>query len=103
MAENEKNIPIEEEDFTEDNTLTLINEETGEEEHLELRARTVIDGGLYFALTPTDEATEDIFILKAREDGEDILFETIEDDEEYYKAEDVFNDMFFGEVDYDKE
>jgi hypothetical protein len=37
------------------------------------------------------------------EDGDDIILESIDDDDEFEKAEDYFNDLFFSEIDYDAE
>ena len=42
-------------------------------------------------------------ILRVSEDGDDILMESIEDDDEFEKVEEYFNDLFFSEVDYDEE
>ena len=66
-------------------------------------ARGEISGQLYYALEPADEESEEYVILKVFEDGDDIILETVDDDDEFEKAEDYFNDLFFGEVDYDEE
>ena len=100
MADMEKEFETEE---LESNIVTLTDEETGEEKDFELIARATIDEKLYFALIPTDdEDSEEYVILRATVDGEDILFETIEDDDEFDKVEDYFNDLLFSEVDYDE-
>ena len=39
-------------------------------------------------------------VYEADENGEDLLV-TIDDDDEFEKAEDYFNDLFFSEIDYD--
>ena len=98
MADLEKNIPDEE---LEDTVITLTDEETGEEVDFELYARATIDDKTYFALVPCDEESDEYVILRATEDGDDILFETIVDDDEFEKVEDYFNDLLFGDVDYD--
>ena len=92
------------EDFEEAQILPLTDEETGEVKKFILRARAVVDGKLYYALIPEDEAENDeCGILRVTEDGDDILLETIEDDDEFDKVRDVFDDMFFNEdVDYDE-
>ena len=41
-------------------------------------------------------------ILRVTEDGEDLLLESVDDDDEFERAEDYFNDLFFSEVDYDE-
>ena len=107
MAELEKNNmgeqPADEE--LEVEVITLTDEETGEEQDFELYARATIDDKTYFALIPCDEAEEDeveYVILRATEDGDDIIFETIVDDEEFDKVEDYFNDLLFNEINYDE-
>ena len=60
MAENEKNLPVEEEDLEEVDIITLTDEETGEEKEFELLARGEIGGELYFALVPANEESEEI-------------------------------------------
>ena len=100
MAELE-NKDLENEEL-ENNIITLTDEETGEELDFELYARATIDERIYFALVPCDEEADEYVILRATEDGEDIIFETIEDDDEFEKVEDYFNDLLFSEVDYDE-
>ena len=102
MNDNMENMTLD--DFEEAPVFTLTDEETKEEKDFTLLARAEIDGQLYFALEPTDEEENDEYvILKVSEDGDDILLETIEDDEEFEKAEDYFNDLFFSQIDYDEE
>ena len=101
MAENEKNLPVEEEDLEEVDIITLTDEETGEEKDFALIARAELDGQLYFALVPADEESDEYVILKVFEDGDDIILESIDDDDEFEKAEDYFNDLLFNEIDYD--
>ena len=84
-------------------TVTLTDEETGEEKDFELLARAELDGKLYFALVPADdEDAEEYVILSVEEDGDDLVLSSIEDDDEFDKVEDYFNDLFFSEVDYDE-
>lgn len=86
-----------------DNIITLTDEETGEEKDFELYARCTIDDNLYFALVPVDDDGDEYVILRATVDGDDMVFETIEDDDEFEKVEDYFNDLLFNEVDYDED
>ena len=103
MTDMEKNINEEVEEL-EEMVYTLTDEETGEELDFQLISRATIDEKLYFALIPAnDEECEEYVILRATVDGEDMLFETIEDDDEFEKVEDYFNDLLFSEVDYDEE
>lgn len=99
MAE-EKNLPLDDEEEVEIYTLT---DEDGTETEFELLASNVVDGVTYVALAPCDEDSEEYVILKIKtdENGEEI-FETIEDDDEFDKIADMFDDLLFGEEDYDK-
>lgn len=102
MADLEKN-NVEEivDEEMENNIVTLTDEETGEEQDFELYASAVIDDKLYYALVPVDEESDEYIILSASEDGEDIVFETIDDDEEFDKVAEYFDDLLFSDVDYD--
>ena len=103
MSDIEKNINDEEVDELGDIVYTLTDEETGEELDFQLIARAMIDEVLYFALVPADdEECEEYVILRVSEDGEDVILESIDDDDEFEKVEEYFNDLLFGEVDYDE-
>ena len=83
---------------------TLTDEDTGEEIDFQLIARATLDDVLYFALIPAeDEDADEYVILRVSEDGEDVILESIDDDDEFEKVEEYFNDLLFGEVDYDEE
>ena len=98
MDENKMN-----EELEEVPVFTLTDEETGEEEDFELLAEAVIEDKKYYALAPLNEEAEEYVILRVTEDGEDIILESIEDDDEFEKVEEYFNDLLFGEADYDQE
>ncbi len=101
MTDMEKNINEEVEEL-EEMVYTLTDEETGEELDFQLIARATIDEKLYFALIPAnDEECEEYVILRVTEDGEDLLLESIDDDDEFDKVEDYFNDLLFSDADYD--
>ena len=102
MADKEINFN-EEADELGDIIYTLTDEDTGEEVDFQLIARATIDDVLYFALVPADdEECEEYVILRVTEDGDDLILESIDDDDEFEKAEDYFNDLLFGEIDYDE-
>lgn len=102
MADFEKNNNEEIEELG-DIIYTLTDEETGEEIEFQLIARATLDDILYFALVPAnDPECEEYYILRVSEDGEDVLLESIEDDDEFEKVEEYFNDLLFGDVDYDE-
>ena len=99
MTDFEKN---NNEELEESPVFTLTDEETGEECDFELLARATIDDNLYFALVPAgDEEAEEYVILRVTEDGDDMILESVDDDDEFEKVEEYFNDLFFNEVDYD--
>jgi hypothetical protein len=89
------------EELEEAPVISLTDEETGEEMEFTLLARAEMDGKLYFALEPNVEESEEYVILRVTEDGDDLLFESIEDDDEFDKMADYFDDLLFNEVDYD--
>lgn len=99
MSKKEKDIfPDESEGYF----LTLTDEATGEDKEFELYARATIEGKDYFALAPVNESTDEYIILSGRRDGDNIMFETVDDDDEFEMVEDYFNDLLFGEVNYDE-
>lgn len=86
---------------------TLTDEE-GNELEFELIGSGEVDGVMYYAMIPADEASDenrDTFeyvILKSEVDdqGDESLF-TIDDDEEFDRVADFFDDMF-STVDFDE-
>ena len=83
--------------------ITLTDEETGEDQDFEVIAQGTVDDKNYFALVEANVETDEYIILEYREDGDDIVLETIEDDDVFEKVEDYFNDLLFSEVDYDEQ
>ncbi len=98
MADIDKEIGNEEEGYF----LTLTDEQSGEEHEFELFARATINDKDYYALVPTDENNDEYVILRGRKEGEEVFFESIDDDDEFEVVEDYFNDLLFNEVDYDE-
>ena len=90
-------------------TYTLTDDE-GNEFEVELLASFEFEGKQYRAITPVeDDAPKgkgdtmieyDILEVTLDENGDELLI-SIEDDEEFDKVADFFDDAFFGEVDYD--
>ena len=99
MSDMNENVNVEE--LEEPFIITLTDEETGEDKEFELLAQATIDEKVYYALVPANEESDEYAILRVTEDGEDLILESIDDDDEFAKAEDYFNDLFFNEVDYD--
>ncbi|MBQ8508503.1 MAG: DUF1292 domain-containing protein [Clostridia bacterium] len=81
-----------------------LTDEDGSEKQFALLGSCEVEGVEYMALIPLEEGTEEYVILKrgVDEDGEDILV-TIDDDEEFDRIADIFEDELFDEVDYDGE
>lgn len=83
---------------------TLTDEEGNEAEYKQIGVAEVEDK-IYYALIPLDEegneAGDEYIVLRVEhgEDGEDYLA-TIEDDEEFDRIADLFDDEF-AEIDYD--
>ncbi len=102
MSEEIKNNENMEEIEEEVGVYTLTDLETGEEEDFELLDEAVIDGTTYMALAPVENEAEEFVILKAvpTENGEIDLVD-IEDDEEFDRVADYFEDHLFGDIDYD--
>ncbi len=102
MADLEKILNEEESEEIGDIIYTLTDEETGEEVEFQFIDKATIDDVLYFALLPLAEEGDEYYIFRVREDGEDVIFDSIDDDDEFEKVEEYFNDLLFNEVDYDK-
>lgn len=90
-----------------DAEIYTLTDEDGTESQFEQIATCEVDGVLYHAMVPLDEdGNEDggeYVILKSDvdEDGEELLV-TIEDDEEFDRIADIFEDGF-AEIDYDED
>ena len=90
-------------EFLEDGIYTLTDEE-GKEEQFELIGACEIDGAQYYALAPVDESSEEYVILRGEEDENgEIMLVTIDDDDEFDKVADYFDDQIFTDIDYDAE
>lgn len=80
----------------------ILTDEEGNENKFELQGSLELDGITYLALIPIDETDDEFVILKVEtdEDGEEILV-TIDDDDEFDKIADIFQDELFSNIDYD--
>ena len=85
-----------------------LTDEDGSESDFELLGRHDMDGQSYVALAPVDieednEEEGSFIVLKVvEEDGEEV-FVTIEDDEEFDRIADIFEDELMQDADYDGE
>lgn len=91
------------EEFYDDTIYTLTDEE-GSEEDFALLASAEIEDKIYLALIPAkdmEKADAEFVILRQdKEDGEDVLV-TIDDDDEYEKVAEIFENEILGDIDYD--
>ena len=87
-----------------DDDIYILTDEEGNENKFELQGSLELDGVTYLALIPIDETDDEFVILKVEmdEDGEEILV-TIDDDDEFDKIADIFQDELFSNIDYDDE
>ena len=93
-------------DQLEPDRVTLTDEE-GVEREFELIGAAELDGNQYYAFIPAEDDPDKEFceytILKiVVEDGEETLV-SIDDDKEFDKVADYFDDLFASEIDYDAE
>ena len=87
-----------------DDDIYILTDEEGNENKFELQGSLELDGVTYLALIPIDETDDEFVILKVEmdEEGEEILV-TIDDDDEFDKIADIFQDELFSNIDYDDE
>ena len=95
MSEDMKNV----EEALEESVVILIDEE-GNEHEFQLIDMLEVDGAQYAVLSPLEdeEESDEAIILKVvtNADGEEMLYD-IEDDEEWEKVVDVWNDALDAE------
>lgn len=91
-----------EETFEFEQEVFTLTDEEGNESDFEFIGRIELDNNTYVALIPVEGTEEEYVILKVEtdENGEEMLI-TIEDDDEFDKAADAFEDEFMSEIDYD--
>lgn len=87
-----------------------LTDEDGQEGEFELIGSLDIDGQSYVALLPLDkdEGEEDeedygFVILKVTEENGEEVFVSIDDDEEFERVADAFEDELVADIDYDNE
>ncbi|MBR5278532.1 MAG: DUF1292 domain-containing protein [Clostridia bacterium] len=92
------------ENMEKENIFTLTDEETGAETEFELIGELTIDDNTYLALIPLEGDEDEYVVLKVEvdENGDELLV-TIDDDEEFDRVADAFEDTFMGEIDLDEE
>ncbi|MBP5256337.1 MAG: DUF1292 domain-containing protein [Clostridia bacterium] len=86
-----------------DEEIFTLTDEDGVEKQFELIGSTELNGETYLALVPLeDNENNEYVILKSDvdEEGDDILV-TIDDDDEFNKVAEIFDEELFEEIDYD--
>ncbi len=91
------------ENMEKENVFTLTDEE-GNESEFELLGELTLDDNTYLALIPMEGDEDEYVILKIEvdENGDELLV-TIDDDDEFDRVADAFEDTFMGEIDLDAE
>ena len=92
----------ENQDFEFENDIVTLTDEDGVEKNFQIIGDLELDGELYFALVDAESDADEYIILKrvGDENGEDILV-TIDDDDEFDRVADAFDDQLMSEYDYD--
>ena len=85
-----------------DPEILILTDEDGVEKNFQIIGDLELDGELYFALVDAESDSDEYIILKCVEDetGETVL-ETIEDDDEFDRIADIFDDEL-SDVFYDE-
>ena len=84
------------------NIFTLTDEE-GKESDYELIAECTLDGKEYYALVPADEESDEYIVLRLEEEDGETFLTTIDDDDEFERVADYFDNEVFAEIDYDED
>ncbi len=105
MTEN-KNIENELEITEEEALVITLTDEDGSEIEFEVIGEAELDGITYYAMMPTENPAaeegiiEYVLLKKEVEDGEDV-FVTVDDEDEFEKVANYFDELFDSEEDYD--
>ena len=92
-----------EEELEEVDVITL-TDENGDELDFVVLGEAELEGAVYMALEPVENPEGEYVILKKVEAEDGVIdLVTIDDDDEFERISDFFEDELFGEVDYDAE
>ena len=84
-----------------------LTDEDGNETEFEVIGSAEINGIEYFAMVPSDSTAgsdgmiEYVLLKKEKDESGEEMFVTIDDDDEFDRVADYFDDMFDSEEDYD--
>ena len=77
----------------------ILEDEAGEEHEYEVIGTFTLDDRDYIALLPTEDPEEGVKLLGFHAGEQDeLLLDSIEDDEEYRRAAEAFEDIFNGNI-----
>ena len=82
---------------------TLTDDDSGEEKDYEVIGVADIDGNSYVALVLAEEDAEEYMILKVEMDGDERILVTVDDDDEWEKVAEYFDNELFSDIDYDED
>ena len=82
--------------------IVTLTDEDGTESEFEVIETFEFEGKTYYALLPVEDEEGEYVLLRLEQDenGEDSL-STIDDDDEFDRVADYFDDEFLNEIDYD--
>ena len=83
-------------------TVTLTLDDDSELE-CDVLAIFPVEGQDYIALLPQTEGSEEVYLYRFAQDGEDMQLDNIEDDEEFSVASDAFYELFVEDDESDEE
>ena len=101
MEDNKEMIPQDEEEL---GIVTLVDED-GNENEFEIIGQQQMDGQTYVALLPADTDIEsdewEYVVVKYVKDDEGGALVSVDDEEEFEKIAEIFDNLFSEEIDYD--
>ncbi|MBP5230539.1 MAG: DUF1292 domain-containing protein [Clostridia bacterium] len=106
-TDKQKNEPVEDAEILEEGEdlidIYTLTDEDGNVSDFELIGQIELDGKTYYGLVPLEGESDEYVLLRgtAGENGEEML-ETIDDDEEFERAADAFEDRFMSDLDLDE-
>jgi uncharacterized protein YrzB (UPF0473 family) len=105
MADMKDNVFEEGESDFEGTAIFTLTDDDGNEQDFALVGSLEVEEAVYMALIPVDEkglpeGDEHVILKCIEEDGEKVLV-TIDDDEEFDRVVDMFNDELFFDISYD--
>lgn len=109
MAEENKTFNEElenEEEIVENEEVEIVTltDEEGNESDFELIGELMVEGVKYMAFMEVEGDNDEYVVLRCEtDDSGELLLVTIDDDDEFDKVSDAFDDVFRNEIDYDAE